>query len=62
LLESDAPIAEIAARSGFADQSHLSRVMKRHAGISPAEFRKTVRDSAGMRSSRSARSVAACSD
>lgn len=43
LLESDAPIAEIAARTGFTDQSHLSRVMKRHAGISPAEFRKTAR-------------------
>ncbi|PYT11530.1 MAG: hypothetical protein DMG59_26165 [Acidobacteria bacterium] len=43
LLPSDAPIAEIAARAGFTDQSHLSRVMKRHAGISPAAFRKTAR-------------------
>jgi len=41
LLKSDAPIAEIAARTGFTDQSHLSRILKRHAGISPGQFRKS---------------------
>lgn len=45
LLQSDTPIAEIAARTGFTDQSHLNRVMKRHAGLSPAEFRKSLRQS-----------------
>lgn len=45
LLQSDAPIAEIAARTGFTDQSHLTRVMKRHAGISPAGFRRAARQS-----------------
>jgi AraC family transcriptional regulator len=45
LIQSDAPIAEIAARTGFTDQSHLSRVMKRHAGISPAELRRAARRS-----------------
>jgi len=41
LLQSDAAIAEIAARTGFTDQSHLTRIMKRHAGVSPAEFRRS---------------------
>jgi AraC family transcriptional regulator len=40
LSRSDAPIAEIAARTGFTDQSHLSRILKRYAGISPGELRK----------------------
>lgn len=40
LLRSNAPIAEIAARTGFTDQSHLSRILKRYAGISPGELRK----------------------
>jgi AraC family transcriptional regulator len=41
LLQSNAPIAEIAARTGFTDQSHLTRIMKRNAGVSPAEFRRS---------------------
>jgi AraC family transcriptional regulator len=41
LLHSDAPIADIAARTGFTDQSHLSRILKRHAGLSPGQFRKS---------------------
>jgi AraC family transcriptional regulator len=41
LLESDATIAEIAARTGFTDQSHLSRILKRYAGMSPGAFRRT---------------------
>jgi AraC family transcriptional regulator len=40
LVRSDAPIAEIAARTGFTDQSHLSRILKRYAGVSPGELRK----------------------
>jgi AraC family transcriptional regulator len=40
LSGSDAPIVEVAARNGFADQSHLSRVIKRYTGLSPHEFRQ----------------------
>jgi AraC family transcriptional regulator len=40
LCTSDAPVTEIAAASGFADQSHLSNLFKRHTGITPTEFRK----------------------
>jgi AraC family transcriptional regulator len=43
LMHSDAPIAEIAVRTGFTDQSHLCRVLKRHAGVSPGQVRKTHR-------------------
>ncbi|HUA82932.1 MAG TPA: AraC family transcriptional regulator [Bryobacteraceae bacterium] len=43
LLRSDAPIAEIAACTGFTDQSHLSRILKRYAGVSPGEFRRLRR-------------------
>ncbi|MES1023694.1 AraC family transcriptional regulator [Gloeocapsa sp. BRSZ] len=32
-------IANIANRVGFVDQSHLNRHFKRHAGISPSQFR-----------------------
>jgi AraC family transcriptional regulator len=41
LLHSDTTIAEIAVRTGFTDQSHLSRVLKRHTGVPPGEFRRT---------------------
>jgi AraC family transcriptional regulator len=40
LLHSDAPIAEIAARNGFTDQSHLCRILKRYTGVSPGQYRK----------------------
>jgi AraC family transcriptional regulator len=39
LHRSGLSIAEIAARTGFADQSHLSRTIKSHTGMSPREFR-----------------------
>jgi AraC family transcriptional regulator len=39
LVETDAPIAEIALTAGFADQSHLNRVFKRLMGCTPAAFR-----------------------
>ena len=38
-----ASIAEIAARCGFADQSHLQRVFKRMTGTTPNEFRCRAR-------------------
>lgn len=34
-----APIAEIALRAGFFDQSHFSKVFRQHTGMSPARFR-----------------------
>ncbi len=39
LLMSDGPIAEIAARTGFADQSHFGRHFERIVGFSPSEYR-----------------------
>jgi AraC family transcriptional regulator len=32
-------IAEIAHDAGFADQSHLARLMRRRLGVSPSEYR-----------------------
>lgn len=54
LLAGDAPLAEVAARSGFADQSHLTRALRGFAGLPPARLRrqiKSVQDgaAAGMR-------------
>ena len=35
-----APLSEIAVETGFADQSHLSRVFRRETNLTPAEFRR----------------------
>jgi AraC family transcriptional regulator len=43
LAASDAPLAEIALSSGFADQSHFSKVFKRLAGTTPSQFRVNLR-------------------
>ncbi|HET7436131.1 MAG TPA: AraC family transcriptional regulator [Thermoanaerobaculia bacterium] len=43
LLESDRSIAEIALDCGFFDQSHLSRVFRDAAGMTPARFRRNAR-------------------
>jgi AraC family transcriptional regulator len=40
LSTSNLPIVEVAARNGFSDQSHMSRVVKRYTGLSPHEFRQ----------------------
>ncbi|MFD9905049.1 helix-turn-helix domain-containing protein [Streptomyces sp. NPDC059063] len=40
LLTTDAPIADIALELGFADQSHLTRTMRQHTGVTP----RTLRD------------------
>jgi AraC-like DNA-binding protein len=36
------PLAEVAARCGFADQSHLSRWFARYYGVTPGAYRRAV--------------------
>lgn len=43
LLETDAPVSDIALRCGFADQAHLCRLFRRARGISPASWRRACR-------------------
>jgi len=43
LSTSDAPLSEVASAAGFADQSHFSRVFKRHMGMLPTQFRAAFR-------------------
>ena len=38
------PIADVAAQTGFADQSHLSRSFKRFLGYTPGQYRNSVQD------------------
>ena len=40
LARGDKPLAEIAASAGFADQSHFTRVFRRHVGTTPARYRE----------------------
>lgn len=40
MVTSNAPLCQIALAAGFSDQSHLTRMFKRHMGISPAQYRK----------------------
>ena len=42
LLAEDLTLAGVAARAGFADQSHLTRVMHESWGITPAALRRTL--------------------
>jgi AraC family transcriptional regulator len=39
----DRPIVEIATEAGFADQSHFTRLFRRHVGTTPARFREEAR-------------------
>jgi AraC family transcriptional regulator len=39
----DAPLAEIALRAGFADQSHFTRAFRQHVGVPPGRYRELVR-------------------
>ena len=41
LRRPDVALAEVAARTGFADQSHLTRVFKRLTGLTPARYRRS---------------------
>jgi AraC family transcriptional regulator len=38
LAESDRPLKFVAVDSGFADQSHFSKLFKRHTGMTPVQF------------------------
>ena len=40
LADAELPIAEIALRLGFFDQSHFSNTFRRFVGVSPARFRR----------------------
>ncbi|HEU5199468.1 MAG TPA: AraC family transcriptional regulator [Ktedonobacterales bacterium] len=40
LAETSLPLAEIAAACGFAHQSHLTQVFKRHLGLTPRAYRR----------------------
>lgn len=40
LLSTEAPLATIAHRIGFADQSHFTRVFKRYTGLPPGRYRR----------------------
>lgn len=44
LLSGPLPIVDIAANTGFADQSHLTRWFKRQRGVTPGQYRKIVQD------------------
>lgn len=43
LASGDTPVATIAAEAGFADQSHFTRMFKRHVGVTPARYRRDAR-------------------
>jgi AraC-like DNA-binding protein len=43
LRETAAPLAEVAARCGFADQSHFTRTFTRALGVPPGAWRRSVR-------------------
>jgi AraC family transcriptional regulator len=43
IVNSDAPLVEIATAAGFYDQSHFSRTFKRLTGLTPAAYRASFR-------------------
>lgn len=47
LLHQRVPIAEVALLTGFADQPHLTRAMKRIYGVTPGKFRSPSRHQSG---------------
>jgi AraC-like DNA-binding protein len=49
MLESDAPLSEIAQATGFADQSHFCRHFRQVTGQTPAAWRRAERRSVDSR-------------
>jgi len=45
MVTSKAPLCQIALAAGFSDQSHFSRMFKRHMGVSPTLYRETLEKS-----------------
>lgn len=45
LTNSDLPIAELAYRGGYADQSALTRALRKATGLTPAAYRRQTRES-----------------
>jgi AraC family transcriptional regulator len=43
LLAGSEPVATIAARAGFCDQSHLTRCFRAAFGVTPEHYRRSVR-------------------
>jgi AraC-like DNA-binding protein len=43
LAEHGMPLADVAARCGFADHGHLTRTMRRYTGDTPARLRRLIR-------------------
>ena len=43
LIASEQPISMVAASAGFYDQSHFTRIFRRHKGMTPAAFRLAAR-------------------
>jgi AraC-like DNA-binding protein len=41
LLSSDAPLAQVAANCGFADQAHMTRALRALTGVTPSRWRAT---------------------
>jgi AraC family transcriptional regulator len=44
LTSSSAPLTDVAMRAGFFDQSHMTRVVKRFLGVTPAMLRRQTAD------------------
>ncbi len=42
IAEIGTSFAEVARLAGFADQSHLTRMLKRYAGVTPGQLRRTI--------------------
>jgi AraC family transcriptional regulator len=51
LTRGEGSLADVAAASGFADQSHFTRVFRRHTGLTPAEYRRERRHPSAHRGS-----------
>lgn len=49
LVATDRPIVDIALHAGFYDHSHMTRVFRRQAGLTPTEFRGQARRPAAGR-------------